>query len=275
MQTVHWRAHFLEGMRWKSIKDITAAAIDQYKVERTRAGAKPPTIYKALVTLSRFFKWAKRHGHIDHIPEFERVKPVSDYKPPDLTPEDMRLLLAELPNRASHPKHYPAREFFTVMWAQGMRAGELMSLTWADVDLERDRLTVRASRDKARVGRTIALARESVDILSEMAQRKPLLVSRVFGVFDLRVSLERAAERAKLPHVTSHHLRHARLSELASSSHDVAAVQYFAGHQSLTTTDRYVRSRTERTEELLRGLNSGDAPAKSGQKARSRKRAAR
>lgn len=273
MQTVHWRAHFLD--RWKKIDEITPAAIDRYKVERTREKAKPPTIYKELVTLSRFFKWAKRHGHTDHVPEFERVDPVSDYKAPDLNAEEMRRLLAELPDRARHPKHYPVREYFTVLWAQGMRAGELQSLTWADVDLDRERLTVRASRDKARKGRTIALARESVAVLSEMAARKPLSASRVFGGFDLRVSLQLAADRAKLPKVTPHHLRHARLSELASSSHDVAAVQFFAGHQSLSTTDRYVHSRTERTEELLRGLDSGYAAAKRSQKDRSKKKAAK
>ncbi len=273
MQTVHWRAHFLD--RWKAIAEITPAAIDHYKVERTREKAKPPTIYKELVTLSRFFKWAKRHGHIDHVPDFERVNPASDYKAPDLTADQMRRLLAELPDRARHPKHYPVREYFTVLWAQGMRAGELQSLTWADIDLERERLTVRASRDKARKGRTIALARESVAVLSEMAKRKPLSASRVFGSFDLRVSLQLAAERAKLPPICQHHLRHARLSELAGSTRDMAAVQYFAGHMSLTTTDRYVQSRTERTEELLRGLNSGDAQRGSSQKGKGKERAVR
>ena len=35
---------------------------------------------------------------------------------------------------------------------------------------------------------------------------------------------------------------------------DVGALQYFAGHRHLVTTDRYVRSRTERTKLMLDNL---------------------
>jgi integrase len=270
MQSVHWR-HFLRV--WSALDEITPAAIERYKVDRL-GSADASTVYKELVTLSRFFRWCKRHGLIDHVPEFERPRPASDYKPPDLTRADVVKLLGELPPKVEHPKHYPAREFFTVLWAQALRSGELRSLRWADVDLERARLTIRPARDKARQGRTIALAPEAVTTFHELAALPLLPSGLVFGGMDMRESLALAAGRAGLPHVTPHHLRHARLSELASASRDVAAVQYFAGHQSLTTTDRYVRSRTERTEELLRSLLDSGAPHRN-EAPKPRKRAGR
>jgi integrase len=266
MQQVHWR-HFLRV--WSKLDEITSPAIERYKVDRL-ATADASTVYKELVTLSRFFKWCKRHGLIDHVPEFERPRAASDYKPPDLTRADVIKLLGKLPPKVDHPKHYPAREFFTVLWAQALRSGELRSLRWADVDMERARLTIRPARDKARQGRTIALAPEAIQTFQELATLPQLTSGFVFGGMDMRESLKLAAARAGLPNVTPHHLRHARISELASSSRDVAAVQYFAGHQSLTTTDRYVRSRTERTEELLRSLDSGTPTASATSNGRKR-----
>jgi integrase/recombinase XerC len=256
MQTVHW-GHFLR--RWKQLDDLTASAIERYKVDRL-AVAEAATVYKEMVTLHRFFRWCKRNGLVDHIPEFERPKPASDYKPPDLTPDDVRRLLATMPDSRTHHNRYPVREWYTVMWAQALRTGELRSLRWGDVDLKSNRITIRAARDKARVGRTIALAPEAAAVLAKLRPEHPLPTAPVFGDRDFRESIRKAAKAAKLPNVTPHHLRHARLSELASVSRDVAAVQFFAGHQSLTTTDRYVRSRTERTEELLRAVNSGRNP---------------
>jgi integrase/recombinase XerC len=253
MQTVHW-THFLR--RWKALDDLSATAIERYKVDRLR-DATATTVYKELVTLHRFFRWCKRNKLLDTIPEFERPRPASDYKPPDLTPDDVRRLLAAMPDATTHHNRYPVREWYTVMWAQALRTGELRSLRWADVDLAAGRITIRPARDKARVGRTIALAPEAADVLRRLRPEHPLPTAPVFGDRDFKESIKRASIAAKLPNVTPHHLRHARLSELASVSRDVAAVQFFAGHQSLTTTDRYVRSRTERTEELLRAVDSG------------------
>lgn len=266
-QEMHFRAHFLD--RWHRIDQITTPAIEQYKVDRRAAKAKLPTVYKELVTLSRFLRWAKKHGHLHEIPEFDRFKPVSDYQPIDLTPEDVAALLAEVPDRAAHPKHYPVREFFTVQWAQASRPGEVKKLRWQHVDLRKGRLTVPPTNDKARVGRTVGLAPEALAVLLELAKAPHLQTAPVFGRSDYRRSLTLAGERAGFPDVTPHHLRHARLSELASTTRDVAAVQFLAGHKNLATTDRYVRSRTERTE-----LMFAQMPKKSSRPKRQKRKGA-
>ncbi len=275
----HFRAHFLP--RWSRVVDITGPAVAAYKLERTREPGRtagkvgPVTVYKELVSLSRFLRWAKKQGHITEIPDFERVRPISDYKPPDLTPDDVAEILPELPDRRSHPKRCMVREFFTVEWSQGFRPGEAGTLLWEDVDLVRGTAGVRMSKDKARVGRVIALGRDARSVLEALAAERDVLrgpVLRHAGkgrAPDYRTSLRKAIEavnvkRAKvrrpaLPHITPHHFRHARISELASSTRDVAAVQFFAGHKNLSTTDRYVRSRTERTTMMLEALEAADS----------------
>jgi integrase len=241
----HFRCHWRH--RWQRIVDLDGQAIERYKVERTEAGISSVTLHKELVTISRFLRWAVKAGHLAERPQFDRVKPISDYAVPYRAPDQMRELLAALPDAKAHPKRCPVREFYTVQWAQALRPGEVCTLRWSDVDLVSGTLTVRQSNDKAREGRTIALASESRAVLARLAKANPLPTSLVFGRVSYRRTLSDVAGDLGLGVFTPHHLRHARLSELASATRDVAAVQYLAGHKSLLTTDRYVRSRTERT----------------------------
>ncbi len=278
-QAMHFRAHFLP--RWERVSDLTAAVLDAYPAERaqekTQRKRRPSTVtvYKEQVTLSCFLEWCVRSGHLDALPLFERVRPVSDHKPPDLTREEVRRVLAQLPDRKTHPKRYAVRERYTVQWAQGMRDGEVATLRWSDVDLHRSRLTIRQSNDKARQGRVLELADDARKTLTEMAKRAYLSAALVFGHADLRASLNAACKRAGVERFSTHGFRHARLSELASSTHDVAAIQFAAGHKHSATTDRYVRSRTERTRAMYDAADSGVRNGVSVKKRPKRKAAAK
>lgn len=273
-QAKHFRAHFLK--RWTRLPDVLKpGAIDRYVVERAqektnrKRKVSKVTVYKELVTLSMFLKWCRRRGLIDEVPDFERVKPVSTYDAPDLTSEQVALLLAELPRRAEHPKRLPVYEYHAVQWSQGMRPGEIATLQWSDVDLERRRITIRQRNDKARAAqdRVIGMAPLAYEILAAERKRAGKPIGLVFGRRTFRASIKLAAKRVGLPPVTPHHLRHARLTELAGASQDVAALQHLAGHKHLSTTDRYVRSRADRTQTLLdSGTVSGTTARKKGKR---------
>ncbi len=94
-------------------------------------------------------------------------------------------------------------------------------------------------------------------MLAELAKVRPLPGALVFGHADLRNTLTAACKAAGVDRFTTHGFRHARLTELASATHDTAAIQYAAGHKRLSTTDRYVRSRTERTVAMFEAVDSG------------------
>ena len=264
-QKMHFRAHFLP--RWDRLSDLTTKTIDGYAAERaqeTTQTNKPPstvTVYKEIVTLSRFLRWCARSGYLDAIPAFDRVRPVSSHKPPDLSRSEVLRVLAALPTRQTHPKRYAARERYTVQWAQGMRDGEIATLRWGDVDLDGGRVTIRQSNDKARQGRTVELAEAATAVLADLAKDRHPSTALVFGKADLRDTLSKACKAAKVDRFTTHGFRHARLTELASATHDTAAIQFAAGHKSLATTDRYVRSRTERTGRMFAAADSGGGKA--------------
>lgn len=245
-QKMHFRKHFLR--RWSRLSDLTTAAIGKYPAARaaeTTQRDKPPTtvtVYKELVTLSCFLRWCVRAGHLDAVPVFDRVRPVSDYKPPDLSPEDVAAVLAELPTRKTHPKRFPARERYTVQWAQGMRDGEISTLRWSDVDLRAGRLTIRQSNDKARVGRTVALSAPAREVLEQLAKPKPLPSALVFGRMDMRHTLREACKRAGVEPFSLHDLRRAWASHLyASGELPLKDISALLGHRAVSTTERYLR----------------------------------
>lgn len=237
--------------RWQRLPDATRAdAIERYKTERLKDDdISTVTLHKELVTLSQFFKWCKTVRKVlRELPEFERIRPVSDYVPPNLSREQVDALLSKLPDRFTHRHHHAVRECFTVQWAQGMRPGQVSCLRWSDIDFEKRQIFIRQSNDKARsAGRFIAMDDIAYGVLKDLAEAPHLPTSLIFGAHDFGVSLENARKAAGLDFVvTPHHLRHARLTELASVTRDTAAIQALAGHKSLATTDRYVRSRVER-----------------------------
>lgn len=266
----HYRAHFAH--RWVTLEEIIVpGAIDAYASDRL-AGKAPAvevdqrrprpekgstsTVAKELVTLRLFLKWCKARGLIDSVPDFDPVKVVSDYKPPDYTEADVRRLLAAIPDRTSHRRRMPAREFFTVQWAQAFRPGELESLRRCDVNLERREVTVRQSEDKARAGRTIHLADEAFAVLKKLLAPDGPPTALIFGKRKFNRSLELAAEACGLPRPTPHNLRHFRLTELGHAPTTApASLQFFAGHKHLATTDRYLRSRTKATRDMLTALS--------------------
>ena len=191
-------------------------------------------------------------GHISELPHIEAVPQISDYAPPDYSPQQVRALLAALPSRDEHRTGHPVREFFTVQWAQASRPGEVESLRVCDVNLRRREMTIRQSEDKARVGRTVSLAPEAYRVLKSLLQGTHVREALIFGVCSYRAALKKAADDCKLPRPTRHNLRHFRLTELGHlPGTSPAALQFLAGHKHMATTDRYIRSRTKATKELF------------------------
>lgn len=247
-QRYHFHAHF--QTRWDRLRQINSASIAKYQTERRRSVG-TVTLYKELVTLSRFLKWCKREHLIEAIPDFERPQQETDYQVPNLSPKDVQAILVRLPDRKAHPKRHPVREFCTFMWSMALRFTEASSIRWADVDLDTRRLTVRKTLDKA--GRTwvLPLTDEAANLLRSEQGRARRPDGKIFGIKSVRATLDKICTD---PHVTPHHFRHARISEWAANTRDLASVQFMARHMSIATTALYVRSRTEQAERMLQEI---------------------
>jgi integrase len=141
----------------------------------------------------------------------------------------------------------------------GLRLGELRALRWRHVDLKGGVLTVSRSisagketSTKSRRARTVPLAAQAVAEFKRLSRRRHFTGRDDFvfcrpdgGPLDgseIRQRFIRAQKKASLRVRRFHDLRHT-FGSLAIRRFDLLAVKEMMGHKSLTTTERYLRSR--------------------------------
>jgi integrase len=126
----------------------------------------------------------------------------------------------------------------------GLRRGELLGLTWENVDLERKQLTVAASTSKSQRTRHLPLNTEALDVLTKW-KKQGAGTGLVFRNADgeqfthTKRSWESLVEAAELKNFRFHDLRHHFASRLAMSGVDLYAVQQLLGHSDSSLTQRY------------------------------------
>ncbi len=128
------------------------------------------------------------------------------------------------------------------MSESGVRVGELLSLTWGDVDLERGEARVRGKYGKERV---VVLGPITRLLLAELKERlSPGPGDRVVPLSYKAVykRLKSLARRAGLPpeRVRPHVLRHTFATEALRRGMSLASLQRLLGHSSIRITELYL-----------------------------------
>ena len=128
-----------------------------------------------------------------------------------------------------------------------MRRGELLSLLWAHVDLERR--TAHLPITKNGDARTVALTPKAIAVLGLI----PRSDARVFPVSAnaVRLSWERLRKRAGLPGLRFHDLRHEAVSRLFEAGLSIPEVALMSGHRDTRMLLRYTHLRPEAVAEKL------------------------
>ncbi len=149
----------------------------------------------------------------------------------------------------------------------GLRCGEMMALEWTDVDfakrqLYRGAFRVEGPRDDAegRAVRYVPMTRRLTEALREARHlRGPRVLCDGTGKpltqKVVQVLVRRTARRANVkPGI--HILRHTFCSHLAMRGAPARAIQELAGHQDLTTTQRYMHLSPAAIEGAIRLLDA-------------------
>jgi integrase len=163
-------------------------------------------------------------------------------------------------------------EAFRILFYTGIRVGELLTLRWADVDLNASSLLVRRNlsagvetEPKGRRSRYVPLSDPALAALARLGSRDEFTSDQDYVVCNrwgrrldpsaLRRRYCLACEGAGLRRVKLHGLRHAAGSILARTA-DPVFVRDYLGHSKLSTTDRYVgaKHRPEDFERLNRAF---------------------
>jgi integrase len=124
----------------------------------------------------------------------------------------------------------------------GLRRGELFSLTWGDVDLDAQILTVRAASAKSGQTRRIPLNVEALALLTAWRKRQESAEGYVFPGADgtrltnITKSWAGVVKLAKLKGFNFHDLRHSFASKLVQGGIDLNTVRTLLGHSEIATT---------------------------------------
>ena len=231
----------------KPFKDISAD-IDLTLIKRNmaRAGRAPRSIHYMLAVVRQIFNYAGRLG------VFNGENPVKKMRKPKYDNKRLRFLSHEEADQlldALYLKSPQVCEMSLLSLHSGMRAGEIFSLTWGDVDLDHDLINLRDTKSGA--SRTLHMTNQVRNILAVKNRGKHgelvfpgrggVQISAISKTFDYTVKAlgfnDGVTDRRQK--ATFHTLRHTHASWLVMEGIDLYTVQKIMGHSTLAMTQRY------------------------------------
>lgn len=243
------------------LKDIRLADLRAWLGVLASAGAARSSVARRSAALRTFFGWATRQGHVDLDPSLRLVAPKRHRTlPPVLAKDDAAGLLdvAAVAADDDDPVHLRDRAILELLYATGVRVGELTGLDIDDVDLGNDVVRVIGKGDKERRvpfgGPARSALREWLDrgrprLLAEGSGPSLFLGRRGRRIDPRQV---RTLVHDMLTHVPDapdlgpHGLRHSAATHLLEGGADLRMVQELLGHASLATTQIYTHVSIER-----------------------------
>ncbi len=222
------------------LKSISARHIDTYKAKRL-SKVKAVTVNIELRTLRSALNTALRWKLIEENP-FKQVRlcRVDDATPAYFTLQDFTKLIAAIDQDWF-------RQIVIVAVLTGMRRGELINLTWADVDLERRLIRIQSNsnfRTKNGRKRIMPMNPYVFDILTKLSSDKKEFVFTCSGqkILDRGLSLrfKRLVRKLKLNKTLHFHsLRHSFASWLVQEGVSLYDIQKLLGHSNIRVTEMY------------------------------------
>jgi integrase/recombinase XerC len=237
---------------------VESVAVRAFLAHEARRGASRQSQARALSALRSLFRFACREGTLAANPARGVRTPKQDRKlPRHLRPGEVEALL-DAPAEDG-PLERRDRALWELLYATGLRVGELVSLDWEDLDLADRVLRVLGKGGKERMvpfglpaARALAAWRECWGRLRGEASGTdaPVFLNHRGGRLSdrsVRRRLDAAVGRTALAGgVHPHTLRHSFATHLLEGGADLRAIQELLGHSSLATTQRYTHVDLER-----------------------------
>jgi integrase len=170
---------FRRTARPRDLAGVTRAVLEDFTVARLRQGAAPATVNRDLRHLKAALNWAARRGLIARIPDFTGLFLRVPKKKPVVMPDRDFLAIVAAAEAPDTPVTRRSgrwwRTFLYLGYYLGLRRGELLALTWRDIDWETNELRVQAATSKSRCERVLPLPVPIAQLLrDELARVGPL-----------------------------------------------------------------------------------------------------
>ncbi len=262
---------------------LSSLTIEHWAAHLRQEGYSPTSMRRKMVVLKVFCSYWVRKGMLQESP-FWRIKLSFgriEQLPRTLTEAEMKSLLAQArhnylafrynqkrsaitsgkSNQSSFRTYRELRNLALVdiLFATGMRVGEVSSLDLQDFHLEEGLFKVKGKGGRDRLAyvvdeETIRFQREHAESRARLKTESPALFLNASGerlstqgIANIIAQLRQEAGIDR--HITPHMLRHTVATMLLRNGMDIRVVQEFLGHASIATTQRY----THITKEHLIG----------------------
>lgn len=237
--------------KYKAV-EITPNVIRDYIKYMQDKGLKAKTINHTINLLSGIFNKAIEGNFLNYNP----VTSVKRLKLPHMEMEfldtfDIKALLTTA--KENYPTFYPLLQ---TAIATGMRRGELLALTWNDIDFDRKLIRVNKSLNHGRAEETktknsvrnVAIPENLISVLKDWKQKAPkshiIFYNSTGGYLDPNNMAKRffkpCLKLAGVKDIRFHDLRHTYASLMISKHIPIKFIQQQMGHSSIQVTlDKY------------------------------------
>ena len=243
-----------------NLDKITSYEIEKFKAERQKQGLSNKYINNQLCVLSKSLSTAEEWGLLEKRPKIKHLK-VAPQKFDFLSIEESKNLLAQADDGF-------LRDMILFDLHTGLRFGELIALTYSDVNFEKNVLTVSKSVSRGYLGspknnklRYIPLSNELIQMLERKKLGKDkddLIFPNAVGKFLIqercRNWLHQLCKKTGLRQIGWHTLRHTFASHLEGNGISMRTIQELMGHIDTNTTLRYAHLSPLVLREAIRTL---------------------
>lgn len=236
---------------------ILADCRDRLLKERIQKKPRSPaTVNRYMSTLSTVFSLACREWEwISENPTFKVKKLEEPIGRVRWLNDDERERLLEVCKKSRSPQLYP---IVLLALSTGMRLGEILNLTWADIDLERRTAILHKTKNKRR--RSVPIVSHALEALKKYKSTQSMDTLFVFPAtcgskpINIRSSWESALKEAGIENFRFHDLRHTAASYLAMNGASESEAQAILGHRSSMMTKRYTHFSESHTSAVVENM---------------------
>jgi len=218
------------GKNKQYIDEITEEDIEKFKMERAKT-VSSSTVARELATVKHFFTKAERWGKT-------RVDPARKVKKPGQAPGRVRYLLKEEIKKLLDACTLAYLRLFVIIALNtGMRKGEILGLTWEDIDYENALIHLADSKSGERAD--IIMNSTVVNALKGYQDKPAARDEKIFKYEDIKKSFTGALQRAGIRNFRIHDLRHCFASHLAMNGTPLPTLMELMRHKTIHMTLRY------------------------------------
>ncbi len=210
-------------------------------------GYTPVSVRRKVAALRSYFAFQKREGRRPDNPAADVPPPKAPKRLPQVLSEGEvgKLLRTRIAGQSEFARLRNVA-MMELLYASGIRRGELVGLNLGDVDLERRRMRVLGKGDKQR---TVFLNHAAVAAIAAYLGVRPRTSDGALFVSNRKTRLShrqawvvfrdfaRLSGLAK--HATPHVMRHSFATHLLENGADIVTIKELLGHESLSTTQIY------------------------------------